>query len=181
MIRPILDWPKHAPVMPAFMKKALVAILIQIAPFAWGNTELPAAESVLVDKSARKMWLITNGERYREYNISLGDSPAGHKEQEGDEKTPEGRYSIDYRNPESSYHLSLHIDYPKQQDTKNAESNGVSPGGNIFIHGLPNGMGFAHHKYKGQDWTDGCIAVDNQAIEEIWTLVKDGTPIEILK
>jgi len=156
-------------------------ILIQLANFAWGNAELPLADSVLVDKSKRKMWLIAEGKRYREYDISLGDSPSGHKEQEGDERTPEGKYSIDYRNPESSYHLSLHISYPRKQDEENARKNGVSPGGNIFVHGLPNGVELTKANYLGRDWTDGCIAVQNRDIEEIWVLVKDGTPIEILK
>ena len=154
--------------------------MIQLANFAYGNTELPLAESVLVVKSERKMWLISDGKKYREYDISLGDSPSGHKEQEGDEKTPEGRYSIDYRNPESSYHISLHISYPRQEDKENASNKGVSPGGNIFVHGLPNGVELTKANYQGRDWTDGCIAVQNREIEEIWSLVKDGTPIEIL-
>lgn len=127
------------------------------------------------------MWLISGGQRYREYDISLGNSPVGHKEQEGDARTPEGRYSIDYRNPDSSYHLSLHINYPKKRDKKNAQQRGYDPGGDIFIHGLPNGEELANTKYKARDWTAGCIAVENRDIEEIWALVKDGTPIEILK
>lgn len=147
---------------------------------AQNNPQLPFADSVLVDKSERKMWLIAKGKKYREYDISLGDSPVGHKEQEGDEKTPEGNYIIDYRNPNSSYHLSLHITYPRKQDREKAHKRGVSPGGDIFIHGLPNGMGATPWAFKGRDWTDGCIAVNNQEIEEIWRLVKNGTPIEIL-
>jgi murein L,D-transpeptidase YafK len=161
------------------MRIILTAIFIQLASSAWGNAKLPLAESVLIDKSQRKMWLIASGQRYREYSISLGDDPIGHKEQEGDEKTPEGNYSIDYRNPESSYHLSLHINYPKKEDEDNAKIKDLDPGGNIFIHGLPNGLELPHGEYKGRDWTDGCIAVDNRDIEEIWVLVKDGTPIEI--
>jgi murein L,D-transpeptidase YafK len=161
------------------MKIFLTAIFIQLASSAWGSAKLPLAESVLIDKSQRKMWLIASGQRYREYNISLGDNPIGHKEYEGDEKTPEGNYFIDYRNPESSYHLSLHIDYPQKKDEYNAKLKDVDPGGNIFIHGLPNDSTLAHDEYEGRDWTDGCIAVDNLEIEEIWVLVKDGTPIEI--
>ena len=137
------------------------------------------ADLVLVDKSERKMWLINGGRKYREYEISLGDRPTGHKEREGDERTPEGDYTIDYRNPESSFHLSLHIDYPREQDLESARKKGVRPGGNIFIHGLPNGAEFMHQRYRGTDWTDGCIAVGNREIEEIWTLVKDGTAIRI--
>lgn len=127
------------------------------------------------------MWLITEGKKYREYGISLGDSPTGHKEQEGDEKTPEGRYVIDYRNPESKYHLSLHVSYPREQDTRNANNKGFSPGGDIFIHGLPKVRPFMSQADRDTDWTDGCIAVNNREIEEIWKLVQDGTPIEILQ
>ena len=139
----------------------------------------PRADLVLVDKSERKMWLLREGTRYREYDISLGDNPVGHKQQEGDEKTPEGRYTIDYRNPESKFHLSLHIDYPRSDDREYARSKGVSPGGDIFIHGLPNGTSRGPEAFKGVDWTNGCIAVNNREIEEIWRLVADGTPIEI--
>lgn len=153
---------------------------MQLAAFSWGRSELPPADSVLVDKSERKMWLINGGRKYREYDIYLGGNPAGHKEQEGDEKTPEGKYTIDYRNPESSFHLSLHISYPQKEDEENARKKAVSPGGDIFIHGLPNGAATIPKTNKGKDWTAGCIAVENRAIEEIWTLVKDGTPIEIL-
>ena len=163
------------------MKKLLLAILVPLASLAWGESELPIAELVLIDKSERKMWLITEGRKYREYDISLGDNPIGHKEQERDEKTPEGRYTIDYRNPESKYHLSLHINYPREQDKENADSKGVSPGGDIFIHGLPNGSEHMSLAYQNIDWTDGCIAVNNPEIEEIWQLVRDGTPIEILR
>ena len=141
---------------------------------------LPHADKVLVDKSERKLWLIHDGKRYREYRISLGDNPKGHKRQEGDERTPEGKYVLDYRNPKSRYHLSIHINYPNSADKASAKRRGVSPGGDIFIHGLPNGMGWGKSYFKGVDWTDGCIAVTNKEIEEIWALVKNGTPIEIL-
>ncbi len=153
---------------------------MQLTNFALGEAELPHAQSLLVDKSERKMWIIVEGRKYREYDISLGGSPLGHKEQEGDEKTPEGKYTIDYRNPESSYHLSLHISYPQKQDEENAKKKDVSPGGDIFIHGLPNDIASMPRTSKVKDWTAGCIAVNNQEIEEIWQLVKDGTPIEIL-
>ena len=144
------------------------------------DDNLPIADKVLVDKSERKMWLLKSGNKYREYAISLGDSPEGHKVQQGDEKTPEGLYTIDYRNPQSSYHLSLHITYPNKKDKAHARSMGVDPGGLIFIHGLPNGYESYSWYFKGRDWTDGCIAVNNEEIREIWKLVKNGTPIEIL-
>jgi murein L,D-transpeptidase YafK len=162
------------------MRALFTTIFLQLATLVWGQTDLPLAESVLVDKSERKMWLIHEGRKYREYDISLGDSPVGHKEREGDEKTPEGSYIIDYRNPESRFYLSLHISYPREEDEEKAQRKGVMPGGNIFIHGLPNGLEKMSSSYVGRDWTDGCIAVSNQAIEELWVLVQDGTPIEIL-
>ena len=159
------------------MKNAfLLLLLFPIFSFA---EKLPFADKVLVDKSDRKMWLIANGKKYREYSISLGDNPIGHKQQEGDEKTPEGNYTIDFRNPNSRYHLSLHIDYPNTEDKARAKARGVSPGGDIFIHGLPNGLSWTPAAFQGRDWTDGCIAVNNDEIKELWALIKNGTPIEI--
>jgi murein L,D-transpeptidase YafK len=163
------------------MRLLLTAFLLPLATLARADLNAPLADAVLVDKSERKLWLISGGRKYREYDISLGKSPLGHKQREGDKRTPEGRYTIDYRNPESRYHLSLHIDYPREEDLERARSEGVSPGGNIFIHGLPNGWGSSPGALAGTDWTDGCIAVDNREIEEIWSLVPDGTPIEILR
>ncbi|MDH5325211.1 MAG: L,D-transpeptidase family protein [Gammaproteobacteria bacterium] len=144
--------------------------------------EKPAAKTVdkvLVLKAERKMFLLHKNQRLKEYSISLGDDPIGHKQQQGDERTPEGHYIIDYRNPQSRYHLSLHINYPNAADKQRARQKGVNPGGDIFIHGLPNGMGLLSSAFKHSDWTDGCIAVTNEEIEEIWRLVKNGTPIEI--
>ena len=153
--------------------------LLTLPLMSSANIMLPSADEVLVVKSQRKMYLIRHGAIYQEYRISLGDSPVGHKGQEGDEKTPEGRYIIDYRNPQSRFHRSLHIDYPSALDIQSALDNGVSPGGEIFIHGLPNGMEHNVIEFKGRDWTDGCIAITNKEIIQFWALVKDGTPIEI--
>lgn len=153
--------------------------LLFIISLSAGETQ-PFADKVLVKKQERKMFLINNGKAYREYSISLGDSPVGHKKQEGDEKTPEGNYIIDYRNPKSAYTLSLHINYPKTEDKLSAKKRGVSPGGQIFIHGSPNGMSLTEVALTRMDWTDVCIAVTNEEIREIWKLVKNGTPIEIL-
>ncbi|HWA05150.1 MAG TPA: L,D-transpeptidase family protein [Ignavibacteria bacterium] len=139
------------------------------------------SDSIVVFKSERKLLLYYRGKYLKTYSISLGDSPIGHKEKEGDEKTPEGLYSISGRNPNSKYHLSLRISYPNEQDKLNAEKNGYSPGGDIMIHGLPNSTGFLEDYYVNNDWTDGCIAVTNDEIEEIWGAVKDRTPIYINK
>jgi murein L,D-transpeptidase YafK len=158
-----------------------VALCMMMYPgFVVADPGLPVADKVLVKKAERKMLLIYNGKAYREYTIALGDNPIGHKQQQGDERTPEGTYIIDYRNPQSRYHLSLHITYPNEADRKQARKRGVNPGGDIFIHGLPNGWEKFAPFYKSTDWTDGCIAVSNEEIEEIWKLVKNGTPIEIL-
>lgn len=146
---------------------------------AAANTLLLTADQVVVEKSKRRMYLIKHGVVYQEYRISLGYSPIGHKGKEGDKRTPEGSYMIDYRNPESSFHLSLHINYPSAMDLQLASNNGVSPGGEIFIHGLPNNTKRHPSQFSGRDWTDGCIAITNQEIKQFWALVKDGTPIEI--
>lgn len=136
------------------------------------------ADFVLVDKSDRALWLYAKGRAFRRYDgLQFGDAPTGHKRFQGDERTPEGRYTIDYRNPRSSYHLSLHISYPNASDRAYAAQYGRSPGGAIFIHGQPNGLASGHR--MAGDWTDGCIAVSNAEIEELWSLIPDGTPIEI--
>lgn len=136
------------------------------------------ADFVLVDKSERTLELHQRGKVIRRYTgLQYGDAPVGHKRFEGDEKTPEGRYTIDYGNEQSSYYLSLHIDYPNAADRAYAKARGRSPGGLIFIHGQPNGMPF-NARVPG-DWTDGCIALSNAEITELWSLVPNGTPIEI--
>jgi murein L,D-transpeptidase YafK len=137
----------------------------------------PPALLVLVDKSDRTLTLFAGERPVRTFErLQFGDAPEGHKRFEGDERTPEGRYTIDYRNPQSAYHLSLHISYPNAADRAHAEARGRSPGGEIFIHGQPNAL--RSGRIAG-DWTDGCIALSNAEIEELWRLVPDGTPILI--
>jgi len=132
---------------------------------------------VLVDKSDRTLTLYADGRPVKTYTgIQLGGAPVGAKRFEGDRRTPEGRYAIDYRNPESAYHLSLHISYPNADQIADARSQGRSPGGEIFIHGQPNWM--TSGRAPG-DWTDGCIALSDAEIEELWSAIPDGTPIEI--
>ena len=142
---------------------------------------LPPADFVLVDKSDRTLTLITGGKpTWTITGLQYGDAPLGHKQFEGDERTPEGRYTIDWRNPNSSYHLSLHISYPNDADRAFAEAQGRSPGGDIMIHGQPNGLPLADAGVRMPgDWTDGCIAVSNAEIELLWQAIPDGTPIEI--
>jgi murein L,D-transpeptidase YafK len=135
------------------------------------------ADMVVVHKGERRLMLLREGEVLKEYKVNLGRSPVGHKTRQGDNKTPEGLYVIDGRKPDCGYYLGLHISYPDPVDVENARMAGVSPGGSIYIHGLPNGV---RNKYRMlPDWTRGCIAVSNEEIEEIWELVPDGTLIEI--
>ncbi|MCU1235990.1 MAG: ErfK/YbiS/YcfS/YnhG [Candidatus Solibacter sp.] len=131
------------------------------------------ASLIVVHKGRREMLLLRGESILRQYSIALGPNPTGHKVQEGDGRTPEGRYTIDYRNPKSKYHLSLHISYPNAGDIACAREAGVSPGGDIMIHGLKGATP------TPGDWTQGCIAVTNEEMEEIWSLVPDGTPIVI--
>lgn len=157
------------------------AIATELAMLDTRATPGPATVTeVLVKKAERRLYLLDGDEVVRSYRIGLGDNPSGHKLYEGDERTPEGEYTLDWRNSASDFYKSIHISYPNEKDREMASAWGLDPGGNIMIHGLPNdaeGMGFA---YKGLDWTDGCIAVSNEEIDEIWRLVADGTPIRIL-
>jgi murein L,D-transpeptidase YafK len=132
---------------------------------------------LIVDKSERLMIAYAGGEPVRAWRgLQFGAAPQGHKRFEGDERTPEGRYVIEGRNPGSAFHLSLKISYPDAADRAYAAQYGRSPGGNIFLHGQPNGLPFG--RMPG-DWTDGCIALSNAEIEELWRIVADGTTIEI--
>ena len=137
------------------------------------------ADAIHVDKGARQLTLLRGDAPIRSYPIALGAAPEGHKREEGDERTPEGSYVIDWRNEDSIAHLSLHISYPNAEDTAQAEARGVSPGGNIMIHGMLNGWGWLDGLQSYWDWTDGCIAVTNEDMREIWSLVPNGTPITI--
>lgn len=139
------------------------------------------ADRILVSKAERRLYLLRQSAVIRSYEITMGAAwDQGHKRREGDERTPEGIYRIDWRNPNSMAHLSLHISYPYAEDQARAEAAGESAGGNIMIHGLPNGWGALAPLHLMWNWTDGCIAVTNAEMREIWSLVPDGTEIEIL-
>ena len=134
---------------------------------------------VIVEKSRNKMYLLKNNNIVRGYNIALGQNPIGHKVQEGDHRTPEGRYMLTYKNAQSSFYKSIRIDYPNEADKARAVARGVSPGGDIVIHGMPNEVGDYRGPIKPRNWTQGCIAVRNYEMEQIWRLVDSNTPIEI--
>jgi murein L,D-transpeptidase YafK len=134
---------------------------------------------IVVDKSRRVMTLWMGKKPFKTYRIGLGGNPVGHKEQEGDSRTPEGRYIIDGKNPGSSFHLSLRISYPNKKDRASAAKRGVSPGGLIMIHGTPDSLATLQTTGFMRDWTAGCVAVTNAEIEEIYKKVRIGTPIVI--
>jgi len=137
------------------------------------------ADKVLIEKRARRLTLLSMGEVIKTYKIALGENPVGPKERRGDNKTPEGTYIIDSRNRDSDYHLSLHISYPNEKDKMRAKALGVSPGGDIMIHGVKNGLTWVGASQAEIDWTKGCIAVTSEEMEEIYKLVPNGAIIEI--
>ncbi len=173
-------WPKNVVLLVVSLPLVLVAGAIGYAQ--WPVQPLPegsTADSVLVLKSGRELVLLAQGRPLATYRVALGGNPAGHKRQEGDERTPEGSYVIDYRNDKSAFHLALHVSYPKVSDRAQATARGVSPGGLIMIHGSGKTMRVLGRWHRFFDWTDGCIAVTDEEIEQIWRAVPDGTPIEI--
>jgi len=148
---------------------------------AWPQTPAKRlhADRVVVLKRERTLQLLNRGKVIRSYKVALGADPIGPKTRQGDHKTPEGIYVLDSRNVHSQFHKAIHISYPNARDRAAARRQGVSPGGDVFVHGLPNGYGWVGAFHRLKDWTDGCIAVTNGEIDEIWQAVPDGTPIEI--
>ncbi|CAH0530095.1 L,D-transpeptidase family protein [Vibrio hippocampi] len=136
-------------------------------------------DRVEVKKSVRRMYLIAGDEIVREYRIALGKNPRGHKVQEGDNRTPEGQYTLDFVMDDSAFYRSIHISYPNATDQQRAQDLGVSPGGNIKIHGLKNDNSKPPRFVQSFDWTNGCIAITNDQMDELLTLVNVGTPIHI--
>ena len=141
--------------------------------------QIGSIDKILIEKNARRLMLISKGEVLKTYKIALGGNPNGPKERQGDNKTPEGTYFIDSRNKDSQYHLSLHISYPNERDKRRAKELGVSPGGNIMIHGIKNGFSWVGDFHTEADWTKGCIAVTDEEIEEIAKIAPNGTVVEI--
>ncbi len=140
---------------------------------------LPVADRVLVLKGERRLQLLRHGQVLREYKIALGLNPVGHKERSGDFRTPEGSYMLTRRNARSDYFLSIQVSYPSARDLRHARRNGWDAGGAIMIHGLPNELKRTPEYYERTDWTDGCIAVTNAEMLEIWLLTPDHVPIDI--
>jgi murein L,D-transpeptidase YafK len=137
------------------------------------------ADRVVVLKKERTLQLLSQGKVIKAYKIALGGDPVGPKTRQGDHKTPEGLYVLDARNAHSQFYRSIHISYPSERDRAGAKKSAVAPGGAVFVHGLPNGYGWIGAGHRAKDWTDGCIAVTDEEIDEIWLAVGNGTPIEI--
>ncbi len=163
------------------MIRFLIAILFMtlLAPGALVANDFPIADEVLIVKSERELHLLSGGQIFRTFKIALGIMPEGDKQEEGDFKTPEGRYLLDVRNPNSEFFLSIHVSYPSIDDRREANQRGVDPGGAIMIHGQPNEPKRSETYYRTQDWTNGCIAVSNSDMIDIWLMIGDNTPIEI--
>jgi len=158
---------------------AALLVLLLCSSLPVSARTAPRVDRVEVFKSKHELVLLKDGKTVKTYRVALGPSSMGRKERQGDNKTPEGSYVLDWRNPHSKFHRSIHISYPNADDIRNARRLGVQAGGDVFLHGLPNGAGFIGAAHRQMDWTAGCIAVTDEEIDEIWNLVQDGTPIVI--
>lgn len=158
---------------------ATLALPARADVFNTPGTSFDTADSVVLRKGERRLVLYRQGRELASYRVSLGLSPNGHKEREGDFRTPEGRYQLTRRNPDSEYFLSIQVSYPDVRDIEAARRIGVPPGGAIMIHGLPNVPRYPRERYLSTDWTDGCIALSNEDMLEVWLLTRPDTPIEI--
>ncbi len=159
----------------------LVLLVSSISTISTIASDHVAIDSVLVKKSQRKMFLIQDNQIVKQYRISIGSNPKGPKEREGDGRTPEGRYILDFKKEDSSFYKAIHISYPNETDIEKAKKNNVDPGGQIMIHGQQNGYGSLAWFTQRSNWTAGCIAVTDEEMDEIWSLVKVNTPIIIKK
>lgn len=156
--------------------RALLALLL-VGATAFVHAQ--AIDRVRVLKAERKLQLLVGSVVQQEFKVALGGSPVGHKHREGDQKTPEGTYVLDYKKADSAFYKAIHISYPNAEDIARAKAEGVSPGGQIMIHGQKNGMGRFSGVTQKYDWTNGCIALTDADMDVVWKSVKPGTPIEI--
>ncbi len=155
------------------------ALLLVAAICTFADDAAQRVDRVIVLKQQRTLQLLSHGKILKTYKVALGGNPVGPKMQQGDHRTPEGMYVLDHRNVQSHYYKSIHISYPNAKDRAQAAKLHIASGGDIFLHGLPNGYRWIGTEHRLKDWTDGCVAVTDDEIDEIWKLVADGTPIEI--
>lgn len=161
-----------------FLTQCLILIILLTSSSVY-SVNSQKADEVLVIKSERRLYLINNGKTFATYKVTFGGDPNGHKQIQGDQKTPEGKYLLDYKNANSRYYKSIHISYPNKKDRENAKRLGASPGGEIMIHGQLNGWEWAAPLVQLFSWTDGCIALTNKDMDQLWLAIDPGTPIEI--
>ena len=154
----------------------IVLLLILQTAYAEGTQK---ADAVLVIKSEKRLYLMNDGKSFASFPVTFGREPKGHKQERGDERTPEGNYVLDSKNTNSQFYKSIHVSYPSAQDRANAQRRGVDPGGDIMVHGQPNGWEWATRVVQLFSWTDGCIALSNPNLDQVWAAVDPGTPIEI--
>lgn len=159
------------------MRFLTVLLLYLLFQPAWAE---PSVTLVRVVKSEQKLLLMAGDKSLQEFHVALGANPVGHKQQEGDKRTPEGSYVLDYKKADSAFYKAIHISYPNAGDIASARERGVKPGGQIMIHGQKNGLGWLAPVTQRVNWTDGCIALADPDMDTVWTLVAAGTPIEIL-
>jgi murein L,D-transpeptidase YafK len=170
------------------VSKTLVTVAAAVALIAggllWANAPIPPlpvnakADLLVVDKAARNLSLYSHGALIVSYPVSLGRAPVGAKAREGDHRTPEGRYFVDRHKADSAFHLALHVSYPSAQDSARAQAAGYSPGSDVMVHGMRNGLGWLGRAHLLVNWTNGCVAVTNAEMAQIYSAVPDGTPIE---
>jgi len=158
------------------MKTFILVCLLIISFASYAKEKI---DIIVIKKSERILYAVKNDKIIKKYNIALGRNPKGHKKKEGDKKTPEGYYFVDGKNAKSNFFLSLHISYPNFYDKRVAERNNINPGEHIAIHGLPSINLLSQYLYNGVDWTDGCIALNNSDMQELWDLTEEGTQILI--
>ena len=159
------------------MHRLFFLVLLFCQNLVWADSSV---DLVRVLKSEHKLQLVSEGKVLHEFKVALGSDPKGQKQQEGDGKTPEGTYTLDYKKSDSAFHRAIHISYPNSKDIASAKIRGVSPGGQIMIHGQKNGLGRLSFISQRLDWTNGCVALNNADMDILWAMVKDGTKIEII-
>ena len=156
--------------------KRLLLISVLLFPVVAASQK---ADLVVVRKAEARLYLENGGKSFASFRASFGSQPKGHKQQEGDERTPEGRYVMDSKNANSAFYRSIHISYPNAQDVASAKKRGRNPGGQIMVHGQKNGFGWLASVAQWFDWTDGCVGLSNKDMDTVWSAVDVGTPIEI--
>lgn len=160
-------------------RKIIPVVMLLLILQVLNAESVQTADSVLVIKSENRLYLMSDGIAFASFRATFGANPVGHKQMQGDERTPEGHYVLDYKNSNSQFYKSIHISYPNARDRKNARKLGVDPGGDIMIHGQANGWSWASPVAQFFSWTDGCVALSDKDMDKVWMAVDPGTPIEI--